>query len=104
MARAAPVPDPADAVGRIEWLRAQIRYHNHRYHDLDDPEIADADYDALMRELRALEAEHPDLVTPDSPSQSVGGHVSATFAEVVHREPMMSLDNAFAESELVAWG
>jgi DNA ligase (NAD+) len=97
-------PDPADYVARVDWLRDRIRYHNHRYHDLDDPEISDADYDALVRELRALEEQHPDLVTPDSPTQEVGGRASATFAEVVHRVRMQSLDNAFAEAELLAWG
>jgi DNA ligase (NAD+) len=98
------VPAPDDYVARIDWLRAQIRDANHRYHDLDDPLIADADYDALIRELRALEEQHPDLVTPDSPTQQVGGHVAATFAEVVHRVPMQSLDNSFTDAELVAWG
>jgi DNA ligase (NAD+) len=99
---AAPTPD--DYVARVDWLRAQIREHNRRYYDLDDPIITDADYDALVLELRALEEQHPDLVTPDSPTQQVGGHVSATFAEVVHRVPMQSLDNAFTDAELVAWG
>jgi DNA ligase (NAD+) len=100
----AVAPKPDDYVARIDWLRAQIRDANHRYHDLDDPAITDADYDALVRELRALEEQHPDLVTPDSPTQQVGGHVSATFAEVVHRVPMQSLDNAFTDAELIAWG
>jgi DNA ligase (NAD+) len=100
----AVAPKPDDYVARIDWLRAQIQDANHRYHDLDDPAIADADYDALVRELRALEEQHPDLVTPDSPTQHVGGHVSATFAEVVHRVPMQSLDNAFTDAELIAWG
>jgi DNA ligase (NAD+) len=100
----AVAPKPDDYVARIDWLRAQIREHNHRYHDLDEPVISDADYDALVRELRVLEEQHPDLVTPDSPTQQVGGHVSATFAEVVHRVPMQSLDNAFTDPELVAWG
>ncbi|HEY1278155.1 MAG TPA: NAD-dependent DNA ligase LigA, partial [Acidimicrobiales bacterium] len=100
----AVAPKPDDYVARIDWLRAQIHDANHRYHDLDDPAITDADYDALVRELRALEEQHPDLVTPDSPTQQVGGHVSATFAEVVHRVPMQSLDNAFTDAELIAWG
>ncbi len=100
----AVAPSPDDYVARIDWLRAQIREHNHRYFDLDEPVVSDADYDALVRELRALEEQHPDLVTPDSPTQQVGGRVSATFAEVVHRVPMQSLDNAFTDAELVAWG
>ena len=96
------VPDEISA--RVDALRTQIRYHNERYHVLDDPEISDADYDALVRELGGLEEEFPELVTPDSPTQQVGGGASATFAAVTHRVPMMSLDNAFSFDELVAWG
>jgi len=98
------VAEPLDVEARITDLRAQITYHNHRYNDLDDPEISDADYDSLMRELRALEEQHPEFQTPDSPSVKVGGAVSATFAPVVHRVPMTSLDNAMDGSELAAWG
>jgi DNA ligase (NAD+) len=96
------VPDEINA--RVDALRTQIRYHNERYHEFDDPEISDADYDALVRELRALEDDFPELITPDSPTQQVGGAASATFAAVTHRVPMMSLDNAFSFDELVAWG
>ena len=88
----------------VDELRALIRYHNQRYHELDDPEISDADYDALVRELRGLEEQYPALITPDSPTQLVGSGASATFAPVEHRVPMMSLDNAFDEAELRAWG
>ncbi len=88
---------------RINELRTAIAHHNERYHTLDDPEISDADYDDLVRELRTLEDEHPDLVTPDSPTQQVGGAINATFAEVVHEVPMMSLDNAMDAEELGAW-
>jgi DNA ligase (NAD+) len=97
-------PSIDDPVARIDWLRAEIREHEHRYFDLDEPTISDADFDALVRELRALEEQHPDLLTPDSPTQRPGGATSATFAEVAHRVPMQSLDNAFDEAELVAWG
>ncbi len=79
---------------RAEQLRSQIEYHNRRYYELDEPEISDADFDALVRELQALEEAYPDLRTPDSPTQHVGGGVSALFAEVRHLQPMMSLDNA----------
>lgn len=89
---------------RAAELRAGIEHHSRRYYDLDDPEISDAAYDALVRELRAIEEAHPELVTADSPTQKVGGTVSATFGEVRHRVPMMSLDNAFSFEELVAWG
>ena len=85
-------------------LRTEIREHNRRYHELDDPAISDADYDDLVRELRRLEEEFPELITPDSPTQQVGSRPSTTFAPVVHRVPMMSLDNAFDEAELTAWG
>jgi DNA ligase (NAD+) len=101
---ATPPPSIDDPVARIDWLRVEIRAHEHRYFDLDDPTITDAEFDALVRELRALEEQHPDLLTPDSPTQRPGGRASATFAEVVHRVPMQSLDNAFDEAELVAWG
>ncbi len=102
---APPSDDPERAPEeRVEALRTQIREHNRRYFELDEPSIADADFDALVRELRALEAEHPDLVTPDSPTMVVGGAPTTTFAEVRHRQQMMSLDNAFSSDELLAWG
>ncbi|MEX2293662.1 MAG: NAD-dependent DNA ligase LigA [Acidimicrobiales bacterium] len=89
---------------RADVLRAEIIEHNRHYHELDDPIVSDADYDDLVRELRAIEEEFPELITPDSPTQRVGGPASTTFAPVVHSVPMMSLDNAFEETELVAWG
>jgi DNA ligase (NAD+) len=95
-----PSPDPAE---RVEELRAQIAYHNEKYHTEDAPEISDARFDALVRELRALEEAHPDLATPDSPTQRVGAAPSVLFAPVQHRVPMMSLDNAFDLDELRAW-
>jgi DNA ligase (NAD+) len=92
------------AAARIDELRKTIDHHSYRYHVLDDPEIADAEYDALVGELMALENEHPDLVTPDSPTQRVGAPPSDMFAPVAHRTPMMSLDNCFSLDELLAWG
>jgi DNA ligase (NAD+) len=92
-----------DPALRVDELRAQIAYHNERYHTLDDPEISDADYDALVRELRRLEEDHPDLAADDSPSGQVGSAISAAFAPVTHRVPMMSLDNAMDAEELRAW-
>ncbi len=94
---------PADVVDRIEELRATIARANRQYHELDAPEIPDADYDALVRELAALEQDHPDLIVDDSPTTQVGGAPSATFAPVEHRVPMMSLDNSFDHDELVSW-
>ena len=101
-----PLPPPGDhaqAASRALESRASISHHNERYHVLDDPEIPDADYDLLVRELRRIETDWPDLLTPESPSQSVGAPPSTLFAEVRHRVPMMSLDNAVSEQELGAW-
>jgi DNA ligase (NAD+) len=92
-----------DPAARAEELRDLIEYHNKRYHELDAPEIPDADYDALVRELRDIEANYPDLATPTSPTQLVGAAPSTQFAPVEHRVPMMSLDNAFSPAELQAW-
>ncbi len=85
---------------RAESLRDQIRHHNYRYHALDDPEIPDAEYDRLMRELQVLEAEHPELVSPDSPTQRVGEVPISAFGTVQHELPMLSLGNAFSTEEL----
>jgi DNA ligase (NAD+) len=94
-----------DPAARVAELTRLIRYHNERYHVLDQPEISDADYDALVRELRALEMAHPELAAADSPTRSVGAApAGATFAPVQHRVPMTSLDNAMDLDELSAWG
>jgi DNA ligase (NAD+) len=92
-----------DPVARVEQLREAISRHNQLYYELDAPEIPDADYDSLVRELLAIEEQHPDLITPDSPTRRVAGAAAATFDEVVHRVPMMSLDNAMDPNELSAW-
>jgi DNA ligase (NAD+) len=94
---------PPDVVARAEELRALIHHHNELYFALDSPEIPDAEYDLLVRELRQLEADHPSLATPDSPTLTVGAAPTGLFQEVRHRVPMMSLDNAFDERELRAW-
>ena len=88
---------------RVAELREQIEHHNRRYYELDDPEISDERYDALLDELRALEAENPDLLTPDSPTQRVGGRPLERFEPVRHLRPMLSLANARNEDELRAW-
>ena len=88
---------------RIARLRAQIEQHNHRYYVLDDPSVSDAEYDQLFRELQALEAQHPELLTPDSPTLRVGGAPLKIFREVQHRTPMLSLNNAFSEAEVRAF-
>jgi DNA ligase (NAD+) len=88
---------------RVEELRAKIEHASYRYYVLDAPEISDADFDRLLRELRALEEKHPDLLTPDSPTQRVGGAASARFAPVKHSARLLSLDNVFDDEELLAW-
>src|SRR5512142_760269 len=88
---------------RIDDLRDQIRHHEYRYYALDDPEISDAEFDVLVNELKALEAAHPELVTPDSPTQRVGGKPREGFVKVEHSAPMLSLDNAYNEEELREW-
>ncbi len=98
-----PPASGTDPVARAEELRRLIAHHNERYYRLDDPEIADVEYDALVRELASIEADHPDLVVPGSPTTTVGAAPSALFAPVAHRVPMMSLDNAFTSEELEAW-
>ncbi|NLY52366.1 MAG: NAD-dependent DNA ligase LigA, partial [Firmicutes bacterium] len=92
-----------EARREVESLREQILYHDYRYYVLDSPEIADAEYDRLMRRLRDLEAEFPELVTPDSPTQRVGGQPLSSFQQVEHRLPLLSLDNAFTQEELQAF-
>jgi DNA ligase (NAD+) len=96
--------DLAEAELRVEELRELVNHHMYRYHVLDDPEISDAEYDELIRELRALEDRFPELITPDSPTQRVGAAPAELFRPVPHRAPMLSLDNAFSEEELRAWG
>jgi DNA ligase (NAD+) len=91
------------AARRAAELREQLEHHNHRYYVLDDPEISDTDYDALLNELRDLEAEHPELRTPDSPTQRVGAAPLDKFEQVRHLQPMLSLGNARNEEELAAW-
>jgi DNA ligase (NAD+) len=93
----------ATAKLRVEELRERINYHSYRYHVLDEPEVADVEYDQLVRELKKLEEEFPELITPDSPTQRVGATPADLFAPVHHRARMLSLDNAFSREELEAW-
>ena len=95
-------PDSAPA-HRAAELRSQLRRHEHFYYVLDAPEITDAAYDALMNELKRIEAEHPELLTPDSPTQRVGGKPAEGFQKVRHSRPMLSLDNAYSSEELADW-
>src|SRR5581483_1084499 len=92
-----------DAERRIAELRTEIAHHDYRYYVLDDPELPDAEYDKLMIELRALEGQYPDLVTPDSPTQRVSGEPVAGFGVVTHKVPMLSLDNAFTDGDVLAF-
>ena len=94
----------SDAVQKkIDALRDKIRHHEHLYYVLDQPSISDADFDDLMRELQRLEADHPNLITPDSPTQRVGGKPKEGFAKVAHSRPMLSIDNVTSEEELRDW-
>src|SRR5438270_7870056 len=88
---------------QVEDLRAELRHHERLYYVLDTPEISDAEYDRMMVELRALEAAHPELITPDSPTQRVGGKPKEGFQKVPHSRAMLSLDNAYNEAELREW-
>src|ERR1700722_8748281 len=93
-----PTPDQ-----QLQELRDQLRHHEHLYYVLDAPELTDAQYDAMMNRLKKIEQEHPDLITPDSPSQRVGGKPREGFVKMPHSRPMLSLDNAYNEAELRAW-
>ena len=95
--------DDTATIARVNALREQLNLHNYRYYVLDSPLINDGEYDALLRELRAIEEERPDLVTPDSPTQRVGAPPSPEFREVQHPQPMLSLGNAFDDDDLAAW-
>ncbi|GAI19747.1 unnamed protein product, partial [marine sediment metagenome] len=95
--------DLAKARQRVAELRKLINYHNYRYYVLDSPEISDAEYDQLMRELKRLEEQYPRLVAPDSPTQRVGAAPVEAFGIVAHPHPLLSLGNAFSKDELLAW-
>jgi len=92
-----------DVAARAQALRKEIEYHNYRYYVLDDPEIPDAEFDRLLLQLQALEAQHPELISPDSPTQRVGGTPLGEFAEVPHVVPMLSLTNAYSEADVIAF-
>ena len=94
---------PSRVVEQVRRLRTEIEHHNYRYFVLDDPEVPDAEYDRLVRELRSLEEQYPSLQTPDSPTRRVGAQARGEFGEVVHRLPMLSLDNAFSREEVEAF-
>ena len=91
-------------IDRIERLREQLRGHEHRYYVLANPIISDYEFDQMMRELKQLEAEHPELVTPDSPTQRVGGQPAKEFPTYRFSRPVLSLENAYSEEELRDWG
>ena len=93
----------SDAAARVAGLRRKLDEANHRYYVLDDPAMPDAEYDALLRELQALESAHPELVTADSPTQRVGATPSGAFAPVRHVVPMLSLGNAFTDEEVAGF-
>ena len=92
-----------DTEKKIEALRDQIRHHEYRYFVLDDPEISDANFDQVMNQLKKLEAEHPALITPDSPTQRVGGKPREGVVKAAHSSPMLSLDNTYNVDDLRNW-
>src|SRR6476620_11015366 len=96
-------PAVKDVQARVDELRAELNHHLYRYHVLDDPEISDAAYDGLYDELQALEDEHPDLITPDSPTQRVGAPASERFQKVEHLTPMGSLEKVTTDESLYKW-
>ncbi len=95
----APKNAPPELLSRVQKLREEINYHNYRYYVLDDPVISDAEFDRLLKELSRLEEQHPELVTPDSPTQRVGAAPLDKFETVRHRQPLLSLENAFSDAE-----
>jgi DNA ligase (NAD+) len=99
-----PIPAEPQILHQIQTLRDEIVHHEHLYYILDAPVLSDAQYDALMNRLKALEAEYPSLITPDSPTQRVGGKPAEGFLKTPHSRPMLSLDNAYDEVDLRAWG
>ncbi len=96
-------PATKDSEKKIESLRDKIRHHEYLYYVIDQPEISDAEFDKLMQQLKGMEAEHPELITADSPTQRVGGKPREGFVKVPHSSPMLSLDNTYNEDELRAW-
>src|ERR1700739_996377 len=97
------MPAPKDIEKKIEALREKIRHHEYQYFVLDTPEISDQEFDKLTKQLKDLEAEHPELITPDSPTQRVGAKPREGFVKVRHSSPMLSLDNTYSEEELRGW-
>src|ERR1700757_4352 len=97
------MPAAKDVEKKIETLREKIRHHEYLYYVLDNPEISDQDFDRLMQQLKDLETENPSLITPDSPTQRVGGKPREGFVKVRHSSPMLSLDNTYSEEELRGW-
>src|SRR3989475_11229667 len=100
---AAPARKVLDPAVRVEELRDLIRRHEHAYYVLDQPEVSDAEYDLIFKELRQIEEDRPDLLTPESPTQRVGGEASDQFAKGRHRSQMHSLQHAFDEAEIRAF-
>jgi DNA ligase (NAD+) len=97
-------PPPADRPAeRAAWLRTELERANYQYYVLDQPQIPDAEYDRLFSELQSIESEHPDLISPESPTQRVGGEVASGFASVVHTLPMLSLNNGFTDEDVAAF-
>src|SRR5579863_4322450 len=101
-ARGAPVASKERPAERAAWLRTELERANYAYYVLDQPDLPDAEYDTLFKELQGIETDHPDLITPESPTQRVGGEVAEGFTPVVHDVPMLSLNNGFADEDIAA--
>src|SRR5947209_19122517 len=98
-----PQTEIAELAHRAADLRQQLRYHNYRYSVLSVPEISDAEYDAMFDELDAIEKAHPELITPDSPTQRVGSDLDTRLPKITHPQPMLSLSKAYTPDEIRAW-
>src|ERR1700744_4648743 len=103
MSDSLPIPPADRPAERVQWLRAEIERNNYAYYVLDTPELPDAEFDKLSRDLEAIEVAHPELVTPDSPTQRVGGQAATGFEQVAHTVPMLSLNNGFDDEDIVAF-
>ena len=99
----APVPSADRPAERAAWLRAELERANYAYYVLDQPDLPDAEYDRLFKELQQIEADQPELITPESPTQRVGGEVARVFLPIRHAIPMLSLGNGFADADVIAF-
>src|ERR1700676_5577849 len=98
----APIASAERPAERAAWVRTELERANYAYYVLDQPDLPDAEYDVLFKELQQIQTDHPDLITPESPPQRVGGQVATGFQPVTHDVPMLSLNNGFADEDIIA--